>query len=212
MEPQEAEAGKPTQQWRSKLTKRPLFTAVLSEGTAVDSTGHSTVLWPAELLSHLRETIQEEAGPAWRRVWKDCGREWGRRIMDDLEKRCGDLLGCTLEDLPLETFLEFVTEQVTAQGWGRLEVDLSQGPERGLIRATLKNSILGSEGDGSGDVLLAGLLASVLSRVSGEALDCVRAPGAAAEARFFITAGERLAGVEARIEAGEDAERIFEKI
>lgn len=212
MESQVPETGRPAQ-WRSKVTKRPLFQADLSGGTAVDAAGHSTVLWPSELLDQLRETIEEEAGPVWRRVWKDCGRAWGRRIMDDLDRRCGELMGCTLENLPLEKFIEFVTEQVTAQGWGRLEVDLSLGPERGLICASLRNSVFGGAQNGSaGDDLLAGMLASVLSKVSGEALDCVRAPAAGGGTRFFITAGERLAGIEARIDAGEDAEKVFEKI
>lgn len=204
-----------TGQWRSKLTERPLFQADFASGTAVDSVGRPAALWPADLVQRLRETLEEEAGAAWRRVWKECGRGWGNRVMQDLDRRCGEVLGCALEELPLEKFLDFLTEQVTAQGWGRLEVDLSDGPGRGLIRALLINSVF-SDGKGSsaGDLLLAGMLASVLSRVSGETLDCVRLDGPTGSpgSRFVITAADRLAGVDARIEAGEDADKVIDGI
>lgn len=202
-------------QWRSKLTGRALFQAEFALGTATDSVGRSAALWPADLVQCLRETLEEEAGPAWGRVWKACGRDWGKRVMQDLERRCGEVLGCALEDLPLEKFLDFLKEQITAQGWGRLEVDLSDGPERGLIRALLINSVF-SDGKGSsaGDLLLAGMLASVLSHVSGETLDCVRLDGPTGSpgSRFVVTAADRLAGVEARIEGGEDADKVIESI
>jgi len=202
-------------QWRSKVTGRALFESDFSQGVAEDFAGRAAALWPADLLQRLRETLEEEAGPAWHRVWKDCGRLWGRRVMEDLDRRCMELLGCALFDLPLEKFLEFLTEQVTSQGWGKLEVDLTDGLERGIIRASLINSVF-SDGrrSSSGDVLLAGMLASVLSRVSGEDLDCIRtdAPGGAPGSRFVITAADRLKGVEDRLKAGEDAEKVIGSI
>ncbi|HPA20828.1 MAG TPA: hypothetical protein PLU30_23980 [Verrucomicrobiae bacterium] len=207
--------GQGSGQWRSKLTGRTLFESDLALGTATDSAGRAAALWPADLIQRLRETLEEEAGPAWRRVWKDCGRAWGRRVMEDLDKRCAQIMGCVLDDLPLEKFLEFLTEQVTAQGWGRLEMDLSDGPERGLIRALLINSVFSNgQGSSSGDLLLAGMLASMMSRVSGEELDCVRteAPGGSPGSRFVITAAERLKGVEERIVAGESPDKVIESI
>jgi uncharacterized protein len=207
--------GQGSGQWRSKLTGRTLFEADVAFGTATDSAGRAAALWPVDLLQRLRETLEEEAGPAWRRVWKKCGRAWGRRVMEDLDRRCSQVMGCALDDLPLEKFLDFLTEQVTAQGWGRLEVDLSDGPEHGLIRALLINSVFSNgQGSSSGDLLLAGMLASVLSRVSGEELDCIRtdAPGGSPGSRFIITAAERLKGVEERIEAGENPDKVIESI
>ncbi|MCC6356431.1 MAG: hypothetical protein IT577_21300 [Verrucomicrobiae bacterium] len=208
-------AGRGQGPWRSKLTGRALFEADIASGTATDSAGRAAALWPADLIQRLRETLEDEAGPAWKRVWKECGREWGRRVMADLDRRCSEVMGCALDDLPLEKFLDFLTEQVTAQGWGRLEVDLSDGPERGLIRALLINSVFSNgQGSSSGDLLLAGMLASVMSRVSGEALDCVRteAPGGSPGSRFVITAAERLKGVEERIDAGENPDKVIESI
>lgn len=202
-------------QWRSRVTGRTLFEADVASGTATDSAGRAAALWPVDLLQRLRETLEEEAGPAWGRVWKECGRAWGRRVMDDLDRRCSQVMDCALDDLPLEKFLDFLTEQVTAQGWGRLEVDLSDGPERGLIRALLINSVFSNgQGSSSGDLLLAGMLASVMSRVSGEALDCIRtdAPGGSPGSRFVITAAGRLKGVEERIAAGENPDKVVESI
>lgn len=201
--------------WRSDVTGRALFESDFSKGMATDFAGRAAALWPADLLQRLRETLEEEAGPAWRRVWKECGRLWGRRVMEDLDRRCTELMGCPLLDLPLEKFLEFLTEQVTAQGWGKLDVDLSDGPERGIIRASMINSVF-SDGQKppSGDILLAGMLASVMSRVSGEELDCIRtdAPNGPPGSRFIVTSASRLKGVEDRLAGGEEIDRVLESI
>ena len=95
-----------------------------------------------------------------------------------------------------------------------LTLDLTQATTAGLIEARLEHSICGAvihDEDDFSDPLMCGILASLLTYLSGQDIDCVQTEcisrGAEAS-RFVITGAARLEQAEANLKAGMTHEEL----
>jgi uncharacterized protein len=176
------------------------------------------IILSTDLLTGVYNALQEEAGIAWKLILKNCGTIWGERVAKRLDRECGVLLEGKLGDLPLGDYLRFMTNYFVFHGWGTLELDITHAQESGVVEATLKDSIWAGivrDPESMADPMIAGILASMVSHLSGQKLDCVQTAcvtkGAEAS-RFIITAEERLREAEARIAAGDSHETVLAAI
>jgi uncharacterized protein len=187
------------------------------EGVLFNPAKTRLCLLSSDLLLGVYKAVLDEAGPAWRQIFKHCGKIWGQRLVRRLERECVLLAGVGLADLPLERFLSFVKGYFVFHGWGTLELDVTHSMESGVVEATLSNSIFCSiidDPDGMVDPLIAGILCSMLGHLSQRELDCIQTACGRTDShsRFVITAPERLEALEKATKTGSSHTAILESL
>jgi predicted hydrocarbon binding protein len=191
------------------LFESDLLAYDLREGVTFNPARTRLCLLSTDLLNGVYKALEEEAGPAWRLIFKHCGRVWGQRLCRRLDRECMALAGKQLRDLPLEDFLSFVDRYFAFHGWGRVQLDVSHAPQTGIVEATLANSLFAAvitSGEEMVDSMICGILASLLGHLSGAELDCVQTACSSQGvelSRFLISAAIRLESAEDRVKSGE---------
>lgn len=187
----------------------------LLAGTAYNAAGSRIIYLSADVVKGIHQALLNETGPAWRLILKNCGILWGRRVALHLERELGLMFNANPSDLPVAEYLRLVEGYFSAHGWGLLQLDLSRAESRGIITATLDNSLFSEVLDDESsrvDFLVAGILRSLFVHISGQELDCQEIASARAGAprgMFVITSAARLEKVETRIENGEPADQVL---
>jgi predicted hydrocarbon binding protein len=187
----------------------------LAAGTAWNAAGGRVIYLVSDVVRGIHQALLHEAGPAWRLILKNCGTLWGRRVARHLERELGLMFNTTPGDLPVAEYIRLVEGYFSAHGWGLLRLDLSRAEPHGIITAKLENSLFSEvleEETGRVDFLVAGILRSLFTHISGQDLDCQEIASARAGAPhgiFVITAAKRLDPLEERIEKGDPADQIL---
>lgn len=172
---------------------------------------------PAALLHSLRFVLQKEAPGVWQSVLQTSGRASGQAIAQQLDSELTRAGKPALQALPLEACLRLIEQYLSAQGWGRVTLDLTHAAEHGLVMAQLEHSIFADAlptADDFVDPLLAGVLSSFFEHISGqllacEEIACVRR--GAPHCTFVITAPERIAAIQPLV-GRESAEAIVARL
>jgi predicted hydrocarbon binding protein len=150
-------------------------------------------------------------------VFKSSGRSAGEQLGQHLDRELVRLGQPALSALPLEACLVLVERYFAAQGWGVLQLDLSDAAEHGLVIARLEHSYFVealADVEGFVDPLAAGFLRGFVEYISGQPLGCEEigcARAGAPRCVFVITAEERLAAVIPLI-GREAAEEILNRL
>jgi len=190
----------------------------LREGVIWNPAKTRVCLLSADLLTGVYKGLVDEAGPAWRIIFKNCGLIWGERVAIRLDRECQLLAGIRVGDLPLEKYLTFMTNYFSFHGWGILTMDVTKAKETGLVEAKLTNSVFASTIQNEEDMvdpMISGILASMLSYLSGHKLDAeqtVCSSKGAPASMFIITGGDRLKPVETMLAGGSTHEQILSTI
>ncbi len=190
----------------------------LREGVLWNPAKTRLCMLSSDFLDGVYKSLVDEAGPAWATIFKSCGRIWGEKVMKRLERECSLVGNVQLNEVPLTVFLGFFREYFVFHGWGLLDLDVSRARETGIVTATLEDSIFGEiirDEEEFSDPMIAGILAGMLSYVSGQKLDCVQTAcisrGEEAS-RFIITAEPRLKDAEDRVKAGMTHDQLVESV
>jgi uncharacterized protein len=187
----------------------------LLAGTAYNAAGSRVIYLSADIIKGIHQALLDETGPAWRLILKNCGILWGRRVAQHLERELGLMFNTTPSDLQVADYLRLVESYFSAHGWGVLKLDLSRAESHGVIVASLDESLFAEVLDTETarvDFLVAGILHSLFTHISGQELDCQEIASTRAGAPrglFVITATKRLDALESRIEQGEPAEQLL---
>ncbi len=190
----------------------------LREGVLWNPAKTRLCMLSADFLDGVYKSLVDEAGPAWATIFKSCGRIWGEKVMKRLERECGVIGNVQIAEMPLTVFLGFFREYFVFHGWGLLDLDVTLARETGIVTATLEDSIFAEiirDEEEFSDPMIAGILAGMLSSVSGHKLDCVQTAcisrGEEAS-RFLITAEPRLKDIEDKIRAGMTHEQLLQSV
>jgi predicted hydrocarbon binding protein len=176
------------------------------------------IILSTDLLTGVYTALVDEAGGAWKLILKNCGTIWGERVARRLDRECVLLLESKLGDMPLGDYLAFMTNYFAHHGWGTLTIDVSHAQQSGIVEATLRDSIWAGivrDPEAMADPMISGILASMLSHLSGRPLGCVQTAcvtKGSDVSRFIITAEDRLKDVETRIASGDTHEAIVATI
>lgn len=176
-----------------------------SGGTRTDWTSARVLFAPPEAMRGLYFVLEQEKAGAWGQVMKAGGYVGGHAFANNLDTRLSDLGKPALAALPLEACLVFVERHFSANGWGRLKLDLTDAAEHGLVIARVEHSYFAEVLPPAAtfvDPLLAGILQGFFEYISGqklgcEEIGCVRR--GAPHCTFVITAPERLATILPRV-------------
>ena len=156
---------------------------------------------PPALLHSLRHVLQKESPDIWKNVLQTSGRASGQAIAQQLDSELTRAGKPALQALPLEACLRLIEQYLAAQGWGRVQLDLTHAAEHGLVIAQLEHSAFADalpKVDDFVDPLLAGVLAGFFEHISGQSLACAEIASVrrgAARGTFVITAPERIAAI-----------------
>jgi predicted hydrocarbon binding protein len=197
------------------LFETQLLSYDLREGVVFNPARTRLCLLSTDLLNGVYKAVHEEAGPAWRLIFKHCGRTWGQRLCRRLDRECMALAGKPLRELPLEEFLNFVTRYFSFHGWGQVGLDVTHATRSGIVEASLANSVFAAiitDEEEMVDSMICGILASLLSHLSGNELDCLQtvcSSKGAEVSRFLISGTTRLEAGEDRVRAGETHEALL---
>lgn len=204
----------------SRIFDRDSLITDLREGVVSNQANGRLCLLSTDLLQGVYEAIFDEAGPAWGLMFKNCGRVWGTRVARRLDEESKLLLGKPFSELQVDEFLHFISGYFVFHGWGIVELDLTHAEERGVVEATLQNSIFAEvieepEEGAFVDSMIAGILAALMSHVAGQDLDCLQTECSSQDSelsRFIISGSERVEDAEERLESGESHQQILERI
>lgn len=183
----------------------------LREGVLWNPAKTRLCLLSNDFLTGVYNAVKDEAGPAWPVIFKTCGRIWGERIMRRLEREAQVVGNLQIRELPVSMFLRFFREYFVYHGWGLMTIDVSRARETGIVTAALEDSIFAEvirDEDEFSDPMIAGILAGMLSYMSGQDLDGVQTEcisrGAEAS-RFVVTGAARLRGISEKNQVRHDA-------
>lgn len=176
----------------------------LSGGTIRRSDVERQLFIGTETLNGIHRALDEETGEAWRIVMRNCGHDWGRRIMARIELDLQRATDRGLDGLTVAEFLELVGTWFRFHGWGRIEFDLDRTEDAGIVVARVHDSLVTealADESGPVDHLVEGMLCAVLEGISERELACLQITS---ERRRQGTIGEFVISARPRIEAIEE--------
>lgn len=189
----------------------------LTAGTVNNAAERRIIYVSSDLMRGIYQALQEETADAWKIIFQNCGRTWGTRVAQTIDK---ELVGggrTTQAELPIEGYISFIEAYFYQHGWGALKINLSDAANHGIVSATLKNSYFVEvlhDVEDFVDSLLAGILQGFLEHVSGAQLGCTEigcARRGAEECTFVVTDQSRLDAVDGRV-GTEDAAQILNEL
>lgn len=190
----------------------------LEKGT-IHNPGQTRVLWlSADTVRGIYLALHEEAGPAWKLILKNCGRFWGKKVAQNLDRELSLLAQTRQADLAVPVYLQLVEAYFRQHGWGVLELDLEDAVAHGVIEARLHHSFFAEvldEVNEPVDQLIAGILEALFSHISGQPVGCleIASERTGADCGCFILSGEeRIFDLEELVEAQAAPEDIRAKL
>lgn len=161
---------------RNFYREEEYFSLNVSSGVLRNSAGVRMLTVPEELLLGLHRGLEEETGIAAPVILYKCGRWWGRQFARRHALEMRQFYDTDAGDLPLGFFLQVLRRVWALYGWGKLDLSFALR-EHGFIEVVVANPIysevVGNLGRPS-EQLLAGILASLVSHMSGQELECVQ--------------------------------------
>ena len=175
----------------------------LVEGTVRIADRERRIYITSETLYGVYKALSNETGDAWKIILKGCGADWGRKVLERLDKELAARTQKNMADVTVTDFCGFVEQFFAYYGWGLMQVDLSDAEHGGIVRCTLRNSLMAEavkDVSGPVDFIVTGMLQAIFSRIAGTELDCIQvscqrsANGSVCE--FLVSAPERIERIE----------------
>ncbi len=184
------------------------FTYDVRQGVLYNPANTRCCLLSTDLLNGIYRALLDEAGEAWTIIFKRCGLTWGQRLARRLERELQALFQVSLSDVPVGQFLQTMNRYFAFHGWGDLRINVDQAPTRGVVEASLRDSIfleVIKDSPEMVDWLMSGILASLFSHLSGQQLDCIQTAcvsKGAALSTFLISTPARIQNAAQPLAAG----------
>ena len=160
----------------------------------------------SDLVKGIYDALHYEAGEAWSLIFKNCGFIWGRREIERLDKEIKIRMRKGLGELSVGEYIDLIENYFSRQGWGKLEVNLNDAEEYGIVRISLKNSLFDnvlSDLDGSANYMIAGILKAFFEHISQADLDCLevnwKRTADSLQSELFISGSARIKNLELQI-------------
>jgi predicted hydrocarbon binding protein len=184
------------------------FKTDVAKGVTRTPTGQRICTLPSEFMLGFRDALIYECGKAYRKVMKAAGKKWGVRFAARFDKDLSAAYQAKLRDLPAGLVHTCLADAFAANGYGRLEIDLTQC-DSGIIIADVRDPVMPSlvrEADRPVDLLTAGMLGSVFTHLIGESVDAIQTecPSLGADrSRFVLARTDAIVAAEEFVEASE---------
>ncbi len=174
----------------------------LELGLLENRQGDRLLALPETFLQGIYAGLEKETGQASRLVLFNCGQWWGKNFYTRFCEELTEYYGTAIADMEMAEFLQCLKQCWVTHGWGTIELDQSHH-NRGFLVIEIRNCAFAQQaGNQSRPVcfLMAGVLSSFFSQLTGKPLHCVQTicESMGAECNRFIL------GLEARIKPAEE--------
>jgi len=193
------------------------FRLNVKNGVLRSREGTRMLTLPEDLIVGLHRGLEDETGAAAPIVLYSIGRWWGRQFARQHEGEIRRFYRRDIGDLPLAFYLQVLRRVWGLFGWGQLDLSFDL-QERGFIEA-LVDGALYSESIGNigrtSDHLVAGVLASLVSALSGRDLEAVEIACKSQgdpQCRFLIGLSSRTAVISNWVTQKRKADEILESV
>jgi uncharacterized protein len=182
------------------FSRPDFFAADVEKGTIRTPTGTRICALTDDFLLGFRTAVQFECGKATDRVFKSCGKRWGKTFVERFDRELTEHFGVPLADVSTGLVERCLDEAFRHYGWGKPTIDLSEY-DAGLVSVSVTDPVMPTvvgTADKPADALFAGFFAAVFGHYAKADLDCVQTecPTRGADAsRFVVGLGERLKDV-----------------
>ncbi len=160
---------------RNHYIEEDYFSLNVRSGIIRSPIGTRMVGIPEELIAGLHAGLEEETGAAAGVVLYGCGRWWGKQFVRRHGLEIRHFYGMEAADLPLHFYSQVLRRVWAMYGWGALDMNLDlrgQGFVEFGVQSAMYSDVVGNIGRTS-DYIIAGVLASIVSDLSGRELECV---------------------------------------
>lgn len=187
------------------------FSYDLTDGTVKNGAARRIIYVSEDLMRGIYQALLEETADAWKIIFQNCGRTWGKRVATTIDQELVEGGRTAQADLPIEGYVSFIEAYFQQHGWGTLKIDLSDAANHGFVGATLENSYFVEvlhDVDDFVDSLLAGILQGFLEHVSGAQLGCTEigcVRQGSPVCTFVVTDQSRLDAIDGRVGSDDPA-------
>jgi predicted hydrocarbon binding protein len=174
----------------------------MEAGTVLSNTDVRVIYLSSDIIHAIYDVLKYESGDAWSLILKNCGVIWGKRVNESLEKELQITGSKKIGHLTVDSYIALLEVYFANHGWGKMRFNLDNAESDGVIRATLSNSLFANtlrHLDTPVDFMIAGMLQSIFSGVSGQDLRCTQISYAYSDtdaSDFLISGSERISQLE----------------
>jgi predicted hydrocarbon binding protein len=182
------------------FSRADYFQADVEKGTIRTPTGTRICTLTDDFLLGFRTAVQFECGKATDRVFKACGKRWGRSFVERFDRELTEHYGVPLSDVSTGLVERCLGEAFRYYGWGNLTIDLAEY-DAGLVSVEVADPMMPAvvgTADKPSDALFAGFFAAVFGYFAKTDLDCQQTdcPTRGADrGRFVVGLPDRLKSV-----------------
>jgi predicted hydrocarbon binding protein len=172
---------------------------------------------PEQLIQGLHKGLEEETGSAAPVVLYSVGKWWGARYAQRHSDEVRAFHGRALHEIPLAMYVQSLRRSWGLLGWGSLELSFDLAAQGFIVADVSGAPYSASVGklDRPSDHLVAGVLGSLISQISGRDLGCVeiacRSQGDES-CTFVVGMTDRLAPASAWVKQKRPASEILDKL
>jgi predicted hydrocarbon binding protein len=152
------------------------FRTDVTKGVTRTPTGTRMCSLPSDFLLGLRDALIYECGRSYSSVMKASGKRWGVQFIKRIDREMTTHYQSAFKDLLPGLQRTIIADAFNYHGYGKLSFENHESnPE--IVIAEVRNPLLPQlvrEADRPVDLLLCGLLASVVSHLTGKSYDCVQ--------------------------------------
>ncbi|MEO0797116.1 MAG: hypothetical protein AAFX93_18335 [Verrucomicrobiota bacterium] len=202
----------------NRILDSETFSLDVVEGVVRNPAQTRVVYFSEDIIKGVHAGLVEETGPAWTTIMQNCGRLWGERLSERLDRELSSMSNTSLGELPIGDFNKYLQNYFSIHGFGKLLLDVGLTQEHGIVICRLENSFFAQvlrDEKGMVDFLLAGTLEVLISKLSNHDLGCIEV---ASERRgdecgvFLISSSNRIAKLEPLVESGEDVDTCIKAL
>lgn len=174
----------------------------MNAGTVLNNTDVRVIYLSSDVIHAIYDVLKYETGEAWSLILKNCGDIWGKRVSLSLEQELQASVSQKVGHLTVESYIALLETYFAHHGWGKMNFYLEDAQTHGIIRASLTNSLFANtlkHVNTPVDFMIAGMLQSIFSDISGHELGCVQVSynySGSDSSEFLISGTERVARLE----------------
>ncbi len=166
-----------TLEFKNYYVEKLYMVANVETGVLTNRSGRRMLALTNDFLHGLHRALEAECGDKVGEVLYRCGKKWGQNFGQGLADEWSAFYSCTFADFPIAFVQSLLMQEFASNGWGLLDFDY-QHYAKGLMQLSIQGAIMSDITDKEVnypvDILTAGILAGIFTKLLGCDLDCVQ--------------------------------------
>ena len=151
--------------------------ANVETGVLTNRSGRRMLALTNDFLHGLHRALEAECGDKVGEVLYRCGKKWGKNFGQGLADEWSAFYACNFADFPIAFVQSLLMQEFACNGWGLLDFDYQHFPQ-GVLQLSINGAIMSDitekEVNYPIDILTAGILSGIFTKLLACELDCVQ--------------------------------------